>query len=146
MSPLEYPLQQNVTFPFSRQLPEKYYVSVLSKTSSLKTVSSVSHDTTESSEKPVISTSTWLQFLTFYWKAEDLIEGQRKIISANKIYYLREINTKFNHIEIGLTFFFFSQFPMCAHIIMCVVTPVGGCGHVFVVTWRLVAHVGNQCH
>lgn len=32
--PLKYPLQQNTACPFTRQLPEKHHVSVLSKTSS----------------------------------------------------------------------------------------------------------------
>ena len=43
--------------PHHRQLPEKHHVSVLSKTSSHKTVSrKTSHDTTESPKKPEIST------------------------------------------------------------------------------------------
>jgi hypothetical protein len=37
--PLKCPLQQNIPCPFARQLPEKHHVSVLSKTSSHKTVS-----------------------------------------------------------------------------------------------------------
>ena len=44
--------------PFIRQLPEKHHMSVLSKTSSHKTVSrKISHDTTESPRKPEIHTS-----------------------------------------------------------------------------------------
>ena len=45
--------------PLYRQLPENHHESILSKTSSHKTVSiKTSHDTTESPKKPEISTST----------------------------------------------------------------------------------------
>ena len=60
-------LQQNITFPFTRQLPEKHHVSVLSETSFHMSASTkqligelpekTSHGTTEFPKKPEISTS-----------------------------------------------------------------------------------------
>ena len=59
LCPLEHWLQQDITGRhFPRQLPEKDHVSVLSKTSSHKTVSrKTSQDTTESTKKTEISAS-----------------------------------------------------------------------------------------
>jgi hypothetical protein len=49
---------RKTSLPLSRRLPEKCHLSILSKTSSQKTVSrKTSHDTTESPKKPEIPTS-----------------------------------------------------------------------------------------
>jgi len=51
----------NIRCPFTRQLPEKYHVSVLSKTSSQKTVSrKTSHDTTKSPSQLGIPTMKYI--------------------------------------------------------------------------------------
>ena len=53
--------KQNITYPFSRQLPLKHHVSVLSKISSHKTISrKTAHDSVESPKKPEIPTSLLL--------------------------------------------------------------------------------------
>ena len=50
---ITFPLQPNITCPFTRKLPEKHHVSVLCITSSHKTVfKTISHDTIESPPKP----------------------------------------------------------------------------------------------
>jgi hypothetical protein len=82
--PLKHPLQQNITWPFTRQLPEKCHMSVLSKTSSHKTASrKVSHDTTGSPAKPEIPTSVLQHAVGFnYSPSLEHLCGLRAIFSS----------------------------------------------------------------